>query len=69
LIGSLGAGKTMLAKRLPTILPPLSLRKALETLKIHSVSGKLSSGISLINMLSFQSPQHTISDVMVGMMR
>jgi len=63
LIGPPGAGKTMLAKRLPTILPPLSLLEALETTKIHSVSGKLSSETSLISVRPFRSPHHTISDV------
>lgn len=63
LIGPPGAGKTMLAKRLPTILPPLSLLEALETTKIHSVGGKLSKETSLINVRPFRSPHHTISDV------
>ncbi|PJA07119.1 MAG: magnesium chelatase, partial [Flavobacteriales bacterium CG_4_10_14_0_2_um_filter_32_8] len=63
LIGPPGAGKTMLAKRLPTILPPLSLLEALETTKIHSVGGKLSSETSLISTRPFRAPHHTISDV------
>jgi len=63
LIGPPGAGKTMLAKRLPTILPPLNLHEALETTKIHSVAGKMSSESSLITMRPFRSPHHTISDV------
>jgi len=63
LIGPPGAGKTMLAKRLPTILPPLSLSEALETTKIHSVGGKLAKETSLINVRPFRSPHHTISDV------
>ena len=63
LIGPPGAGKTMLAKRLPTILPPLSLMEALETTKIHSVGGKLSKETSLISVRPFRSPHHTISDV------
>ena len=63
MIGPPGAGKTMLAKRLPTILPPLSLQEALETTKIHSVAGKLESHASLISTRPFRSPHHTISDV------
>lgn len=62
LIGPPGAGKTMLAKRLPTILPPLSLHEALETTKIHSVAGKLPANTSLIAQRPFRSPHHTISD-------
>ena len=63
LIGPPGAGKTMLAKRLPTILPPLSLLEALETTKIHSVAGKLPENATLISKRPFRSPHHTISDV------
>lgn len=63
LIGPPGAGKTMLAKRLPTILPPLSLHEALETTKIHSVAGKMNSDDALITLRPFRSPHHTISDV------
>lgn len=63
LIGPPGAGKTMLAKRLPTILPPMSLHEALETTKIHSVAGKLGASSSLVSQRPFRSPHHTISDV------
>ncbi len=63
LIGPPGAGKTMLARRLPTILPPLSLHEALDTTKIHSVAGLLESNASLITIRPFRSPHHTISDV------
>jgi len=62
LIGPPGAGKTMLAKRLPTILPPLTLPEALETTKIHSVAGKLPANATLISKRPFRSPHHTISD-------
>lgn len=63
LIGPPGAGKSMLAKRLPTILPPLSLSEALETTKIHSVSGIMPKGMSLLQKRPFRSPHHTISDI------
>ena len=63
LIGPPGAGKTMMAKRLPTILPPLSLYEALETTKIHSVAGKLPENATLVSKRPFRSPHHTISDV------
>lgn len=63
LIGPPGAGKTMLAKRLPTILPPLTLKESLETTKIHSVAGKTGKDVSLISTRPFRSPHHTISDV------
>lgn len=63
LIGPPGSGKTMLAKRIPGILPPLSLNEALETTKIHSVSGRMSDNTSLLTTRPFRSPHHTISDV------
>ena len=63
MIGPPGAGKTMLAKRLPSILPPLSLHEALETTKIHSVAGRMQKNASLISVRPFRSPHHTISDV------
>jgi magnesium chelatase family protein len=63
LIGPPGAGKTMLAKRLPSILPPLNLHESLETTKIHSVAGKLSASDSLMTARPFRSPHHTVSDV------
>jgi magnesium chelatase family protein len=67
MIGPPGAGKSMLAKRLSSILPPFTMEEALETTKIHSVAGKLEKGISLMSHRPFRSPHHTISDVaMVG---
>ncbi|MGP1501774.1 MAG: YifB family Mg chelatase-like AAA ATPase [Bergeyella cardium] len=63
LIGPPGSGKTMLAKRIPSILPPLSLEEALETTKIHSVAGKMGTETSLMTTRPYRSPHHTISDV------
>ena len=63
MIGPPGSGKSMMAKRLPSILPPLSLSESLETTQIHSIAGKLSRGSSLISQRPFRSPHHTISQV------
>lgn len=63
LVGPPGAGKTMLAKRLPSILPPMSLQEALETTKIHSVVGRVKESVGLMAERPFRSPHHTISDV------
>jgi magnesium chelatase family protein len=62
LIGPPGSGKTMLAKRLPTILPPMTLKEALETTKIHSVAGILPLNAALVSVRPFRCPHHTISD-------
>jgi magnesium chelatase family protein len=63
MVGPPGAGKTMLAKRIPTIIPPLTLEEALETTKIHSVAGKIDDHTALMTKRPFRSPHHTISDV------
>ncbi|MCH5175849.1 MAG: YifB family Mg chelatase-like AAA ATPase, partial [Prevotellaceae bacterium] len=63
LVGSPGCGKSMMAKRLPSILPPLSLNESLETTQIHSIAGKLKKETSLISQRPFRSPHHTVSDV------
>lgn len=63
MIGPPGSGKTMLAKRMPSILPPLSLEESLETTQIHSVAGKMKKEDSLLAIRPFRSPHHTISDV------
>jgi magnesium chelatase family protein len=62
MIGPPGSGKTMLAKRLPSILPSMSFEEALQTTKIHSVAGALGEGESLLGTRPFRSPHHTISD-------
>jgi magnesium chelatase family protein len=67
MIGPPGSGKTMLARRLPTILPEATLEEALETTKIHSVAGSLSPGAALVTLRPFRAPHHTISDAgMIG---
>ena len=63
LIGPPGSGKSMMAKRLPSILPPLSLAESLETTQVHSVAGKLGKNVSLISQRPFRSPHHTISQI------
>jgi magnesium chelatase family protein len=63
MIGPPGAGKTMLAKRLPSILPPLTLQEALETTKVHSVAGRIGKDASLMTQRPYRAPHHTISDV------
>ena len=63
MVGPPGSGKSMMAKRLPSILPPLSLSESLETTQIHSIAGKLSRDTGLITQRPFRSPHHTISEV------
>ena len=65
MVGAPGSGKSMMAKRLPSILPPLSLGESLETTKIHSVAGQLKRGSSLISQRPFRDPHHTISQVVL----
>lgn len=63
MVGPPGSGKSMMAKRLPSILPPLTLSESLETTQIHSIAGKLGKNVSLISQRPFRSPHHTISQV------
>ena len=63
MVGPPGSGKSMMAKRLPSILPPLTLAESLETTQIHSVAGKMPRGLSLIAQRPFRAPHHTISEV------
>jgi magnesium chelatase family protein len=65
MVGPPGSGKTMLAKRMPSIIPPMTLEEALETTKIHSVAGKMGRETGLVTLRPFRSPHHTISDVAV----
>ena len=65
LIGPPGSGKSMLAKRLGTILPPMTMDEALETTKIHSIAGKVKGQIGIISQRPFRKPHHTISDIML----
>ena len=65
MIGPPGSGKTILAKRLPGILPPLTLQEALETTKFHSVAGKLGSEANLVSKRPYRSPYHTSFDVAI----
>ena len=63
MIGPPGSGKSMMAKRLPSILPPLALTESLETTQIHSIAGKLKKNTGLITQRPFRSPHHTISEI------
>ncbi len=65
MIGSPGSGKTMIARRMPSILPPMTLKEALETTKIHSVAGLIKDSGRLINKRPFVSPHHTSSNIAV----